>query len=63
MATTCGPTGKLKGLGMDTLVEVSLILGAVLGMIYIIRDYVRDGTRTRMQLLKEDLEEEASPEQ
>jgi len=48
---------------MQALVRVSLILGAVLGPIYIIRDYVRDRTRTRVQLLKDDLEEEASPEQ
>ena len=46
---------------MHALVRVSLILGAVLGTIYILRDYIRDGTRTRVQLLKDELEEEASP--
>jgi hypothetical protein len=40
-----------------------LILSAVLGTIYIIRDYIRDGRRTRVRLLKDELEEEASPGQ
>ena len=46
---------------MRALVRVSLILGAVLGAIYIIRDYIRDCTRTRVRLLKDELQEEAAP--
>ena len=45
---------------MHPFVRVSLILCAVLGTIYIVRDYIRDHKRTRVQLLQEDLEEEAS---
>jgi hypothetical protein len=47
---------------MHPLVRISLILAGVLGSIYIIRDYIRDRTETKVRLLKEDLEEEASPD-
>jgi len=47
---------------MHPLVRLSLVLGAVLGTIFIIRDYIRDRTKTKVRLLKEDLEEEASPD-
>jgi len=47
---------------MHPLVRLTLVLGAVLGTIFIIRDYLRDHTKTKVRLLKEDLEEEASPD-
>jgi len=47
---------------MHPLVRISLVLGGVLGTIYIVRDYMRDQIRTKVQLLNEDLEEEASPD-
>jgi hypothetical protein len=45
---------------MHPFFRVSLILCAVLGTIYIVHDYIRDHRRTKVQLLQEDLEEEAS---
>jgi TRAP-type C4-dicarboxylate transport system permease small subunit len=47
---------------MRPFVNISLVLGAVLGAIYIIRDYIRDRTNTKVRLLKEDLEEETLSE-
>jgi hypothetical protein len=47
---------------MHPLVRISLVLGAVLGTIYIIRDYIRDRIKTQARLLKDDLEEEAGPD-
>jgi len=47
---------------MHPLVRISLVLGGVLGTIYMVRDYIRDRTKTKVQLLSEDLEQEANPD-
>ena len=46
---------------MRPFVNISLVLGAVLGAIYIIRDYIRDRTNTKVRLLKKIWKKKPSP--